>query len=256
MQELSASPRERAADAARDLVVARRRRGLARDLPERAAEERVRRGLPVAEPRGAREPVVHRALVRVPELVHDERILVHHPARMQVVADRGEAGVVRLADRVAVELVQQQVEADDLRGRDRVTLARLDGPGHVGLLRARGRDGVVHRKQRPRARQRNFLRPGCRRREREHHGACELPLHVPPCARSGAWKKTARGGPCSRRPPPGSRVPPDLPGPRPGRFPGPVAREFHLKGRKSPRSLPGPGAEYLIRGGKRPGEGL
>src|SRR6185369_9307662 len=113
---------KRAADAARDLVVARRVRRLAEDLPERAAGERVRRRFPVAESRRAREAVIDRALVRVRELVDVERIVVGSPAAAQLPADRLHRDVVVLlvAAEVVVGAVEEEVEADDLERRQRV----------------------------------------------------------------------------------------------------------------------------------------
>src|SRR6202007_933123 len=103
------------ADAGRDLVVARRRRRLARDLPERAPQEGVAEPFPEIEPRGAREAVVHRSLVGMPELVHGERIAIDHPARAQVAADGVDVGIeIAAAEIAAVELVQEEIEADDL----------------------------------------------------------------------------------------------------------------------------------------------
>ena len=76
-----------AGNAARDLIVPGGRCRLARDLPERAARKGVSERFPEIEARGAREPVVHRALVGVPELVGRKRIVVDDPAVVQIVAD-------------------------------------------------------------------------------------------------------------------------------------------------------------------------
>src|SRR6185295_567599 len=120
---------EAATDAAVDLVVARGRRGLASDFPEQAAGERVAGRFPVAQARRAREAVVHRSLIRVAELVDVVRVGVGDPAALEVALDRRQAGVVIVAlEGAPVELVQQQVEADDLERRDAVALARLELP--------------------------------------------------------------------------------------------------------------------------------
>ena len=60
---------------------------LAGDLPHRAAGEGVAGRLPVAVAGRAGEAVVHRALVRMTELVRLERVLVRAPAAFQVVPD-------------------------------------------------------------------------------------------------------------------------------------------------------------------------
>ena len=55
---------------------------------KRAAQERIRGRFPVAEPRGPREAVIHRPLIRVAQLVGLERVAVDDPAAVQVVSDR------------------------------------------------------------------------------------------------------------------------------------------------------------------------
>jgi len=124
---------ERSGDPARDLIVPGRRRRLARDLPERAARKSVCGRFPEIEARGARETVVHRPLIRMPELVDRERIVVDDPAVMQIASDRREVRVVILAGGVPVGQIQQDVETEDLERRKKVTLARLDIRRKIGL---------------------------------------------------------------------------------------------------------------------------
>ena len=76
----------------------------------------------------AGETVVHRALVGMEELVRLERIVVDHPAAAQVALDRRQVHVVVVASTgELVEAVQQEVEADDLEGGQRVVGGRLVG---------------------------------------------------------------------------------------------------------------------------------
>eukprot|EP01136_Pigoraptor_vietnamica_P029142 Opistho-1_new@87099 len=119
---------EAAGDAAGDLVVVRRRRLLAEDLPAHAAGEGVAGRFPVAQAARAGGPVVQRALVGVGELVDVERVVVDHPGPAQVAADRRAADVVigRAAE-APVVAVQQEVEADDLQRRDDVALVGCAG---------------------------------------------------------------------------------------------------------------------------------
>jgi hypothetical protein len=71
----------------------------------------------------------------VQELVRRERIVVDHPAVVEVVLDRREVGVVVVLRRVVpVEQVQQEVEADDVRGGDPVALAGTFAPLRLRLL--------------------------------------------------------------------------------------------------------------------------
>src|SRR6266540_34438 len=140
---------EGSGDAARDLIVAGRRRRLTRDLPERAARKSVCRRFPEIEARGARESVIHRSLIRMPELVGRERIVVDDPAVMQIAADRREVRVVILASGVPVGQIQQDVETDDLERRKKVTLARLDIRRKIGLGLPRNRLQRIVLQRRP-----------------------------------------------------------------------------------------------------------
>src|SRR5690242_13370163 len=112
-----------AADARVDLVVARRWRSLAGDLPEGTARERVTEAFPESETRRSRERVVHRSLVGVTELIDVERVGVDDPAAVQVVADRVQVACEIITEHVPVILIQKEVEADDLECGNRVAFA-------------------------------------------------------------------------------------------------------------------------------------
>jgi hypothetical protein len=110
-----------AGDAAGDLVVDRRTRRLAGDLPERAAGKRVRGRFPVVEAGRSREAVIHRALIRMADLVDLERVVIDNPGSRQVSFDRRS----RHAERVGVVHdetpagIDQSDHADDFeRGDD------------------------------------------------------------------------------------------------------------------------------------------
>src|SRR5690349_21698100 len=83
-----------AAKAARDLVVDGRRGLLARVLPQGASQKRVARRSPVVLSGRAREAVIHRALIRVQELVDGERIGVDDPFAVEILPDRREVRAV------------------------------------------------------------------------------------------------------------------------------------------------------------------
>jgi hypothetical protein len=62
-----------------DQVVDRRRAGFSRHLPSETTDIRVDERCPKSQPARSRPSIHHRALVRMPELVDVERILVMHP---------------------------------------------------------------------------------------------------------------------------------------------------------------------------------
>ena len=80
---------KRARDAAGNLIVARGRRGFAGDFPERAPGKRIGHRRPVAQAVRPGDPVIHRPLVGMPELIDLERIVVDDPGAAQIAADRG-----------------------------------------------------------------------------------------------------------------------------------------------------------------------
>ena len=108
---------KRAADSRVDLVVLRRQRRLAEDLPKRAAGERVAQGFPVIETGRSREAVIHRSLVRMSQLIGRERIAILVPSTVQIAPDRRQVALVVVADVIAVVQVEENVEADDLERR-------------------------------------------------------------------------------------------------------------------------------------------
>ena len=61
---------------------------LAGDFPERAAGKSVGHRRPVAQAVRPRDAVIHRALIRMQELIDLERVVVDHPGAAQVAADR------------------------------------------------------------------------------------------------------------------------------------------------------------------------
>jgi hypothetical protein len=128
------------------------------DFPHGAREEREPQSLPVVQARRAREVVVHRALVRMPQLVHEERIAIGDPARSQVAPDRVDVRIEIAATVVVpVELVQQHVERDDLERRDDVALVRFAERGGLAIFGANAERGQredngqsgFHRPERP-----------------------------------------------------------------------------------------------------------
>ena len=84
----SGSPRNEPGDAAGDLIVAGRRGGLAGDLPQRASGERVGQRRPIAQAVRPGDPVIHRALIGVPELIDSKRIVVDDPRAPQIASNR------------------------------------------------------------------------------------------------------------------------------------------------------------------------
>ena len=112
---------KRAGDAAGNLVIARRRRGFAGDLPERTRRERVERRRPVAETVRPGDPVIHRPLVGMAELVDLERVFVDDPRTTQVTAKRARRHFIlgRLEEPPTGE-VQREVHRHDFDRRQQV----------------------------------------------------------------------------------------------------------------------------------------
>jgi hypothetical protein len=151
---------EAAPDAGHDVIVEGGGGGLAVGFPQEAAEEGVEQRLPIAEPRRAREAVVDAALIRMPDLVDAERVLVDHVRAGQVPPEGVPVGAVFVRiDEVPVELIHREDEPTDLESGDeivQVVLARAPGPvargGRIlggGANRAREDDGDGAQDDRP-----------------------------------------------------------------------------------------------------------
>jgi len=110
------------ADAAGDLVIARGSGLLAGDLPHRASGECIAERVPVVQPCRSGKAVVHRALIGMTELVGLERVPIGAPATAQVAPDAGtrHAVVVTLSAEVAIRSIEQDLEPQNLRGREAV----------------------------------------------------------------------------------------------------------------------------------------
>ena len=131
-----------------DQIVNGRLRRFAGHLPSEAADVRIREGRPESEP-GRTRPAIHRgALVRMPELIHIERIRVLHPMlRAKVVPDRRRRGVEDflavldlIAERDPIVGVEYREKARELDRRNEVT-GRASRVGTRLSAGARRRDG-------------------------------------------------------------------------------------------------------------------
>ena len=163
---------EGAADAARHVVVDRGQRRLAGRLPDVATQERVAGRLPVAEAGGAGEPVIDASLVRMPDLIDAERVLVELRRRREILPDGVAVDAVRLRIVDPVERAERGDEPDDLGGGNDVALAGPRIPVQHVALRALVR----------RARRR------CQERDEQsgHDGADAPPADHRPSARKDA----------------------------------------------------------------------
>ena len=116
-----------AAYAGGDLVVSGRRSGFTGNFPQGAADKSVAERFPIVEPGRARKPMVHRALIGMPELVYFKRVVIGAPTAAHVALDRRKAGVVIISvDEAPVEPVQQKVKAEDFEGRNGIAFTCLD----------------------------------------------------------------------------------------------------------------------------------
>ncbi len=65
--------------------------------------------------------MVHRSLIRMPELINRELVTVLVPAAVQIAFNGREIDIVIAAAEVgAVEQIEQNIEADDLQRRDQI----------------------------------------------------------------------------------------------------------------------------------------
>ncbi len=132
---------KRSRDAAGNLIVARGRRGFAGDFPQRTAGKRVSHRRPVAEAVRPRDPVIHRTLIGMQELIDLEWVVVDHPRAAKIAADRRRRHPVGGGiDEQPSNEIDSRVHRDDLDCRNDV--AFVAGParrtGGVQSARERG----------------------------------------------------------------------------------------------------------------------
>ena len=111
---------KRARDAAGNLIVARGRRGFAGDFPERAPGKRIGHRRPVAQAVRPRDPVIHRPLIGMQELIDLEWIVVDDPGAAQIAADRGWRDLDRGIDQQPPREIHSGVHRHDLDRRKNV----------------------------------------------------------------------------------------------------------------------------------------
>lgn len=131
---------KRARDAAGNLIIARGRRGFAGDFPERADGKRIGDRGPVAQAVRSRDPVIHRALIGMQELIDLEWIVVDHPGAAQIAADRGRRHlVVGRTDHQPSSEIHRRVHRDDLDCRKNVAFVTGHARRACGAQYARER---------------------------------------------------------------------------------------------------------------------
>ena len=124
---------KRARDAAGNLIVARGRRGFAGDFPERAPGKRIGHRRPVAQAVRPGDPVIHRPLVGMPELIDLERIVVDDPGAAQIAADRGRRHLeVGGIEQQAPSEIHGRVHRHDLDHRKNVAFVDPPPPSSCG----------------------------------------------------------------------------------------------------------------------------